>query len=312
MMIIYPLLQAAEDQVTASGLAQEYAGFLAYIGIFGALGFRWLVLSRTGAPADAAMPDEAVRASLRPADSGAAGVGVIGAIFLFVSLLMSVSARAADKGITFGTALAATSGRGTGSFVFAFLFLVLFAVAMKRVRIAWILAAAVGIAYTFRSITSGTWTGLINPLHETAAGLWIGTLFVMVVVGLPVILRSSSASEQRGSLVAEMVTNFSPVAIGASLLLVITGVTTAWRHLKYVAALWTTSYGYALDIKLVFVAIVVALGAWNWKRMRPKLGTEVAAHEIRRSASRELFFAALVLVVTGVLVSLPSPRLPHP
>lgn len=309
-MIIYPLLQAAEDSITASGLALEYAGFLAYFGVFGALGFRWLVLLRT----DAAGPgsDGATSASLGLAEIGAARIGVIGALFMLLNLFMGLSARAASKGITFSAAFTAGGNKTLISFGFALLFLVLFAVAIKRVRAAWIVAALVGIAYALQGITSGKWTSLINPLHEVAASLWIGTLFVLVVAGLPAVLRSDLPTERRGALVADMVASFSPVAIGASLLLVITGITTAWRHLKFVAALWTTPYGYALDIKLLLVATVIALGAWNWRRMRPQLGSEQAGRSIHRSAMRELFFAGLVLLVTGVLVSLPSPRLPIP
>lgn len=313
MLTIHPLLQAAEAHITASRLALEYAGFLAYFGVFGALGFRWLVLLRTGArQPDAAGLDGAVATSLESAEVGSARVGVIGALFMLLNLLMDISANATDKGISFASALIAGGTRNTVPFVFALLFLVSFAVAMKRVRAAWTIAALAGVAYAFQRIISGKWTALVNPLHEVAASLWLGTLFVLVVAGLPAILRGAIPNERRGALVADMIANFSTVAIGAASLLVITGVTTAWRHLKFVAALWTTSYGYALDVKLVIVAIVVALGAWNWRRMRPRLGSEAAAHEIRRSATRELCFAALVLVVTGVLVSLPGPRLPHP
>jgi putative copper export protein len=93
--------------------------------------------------------------------------------------------------------------------------------------------------------------------------------------------------------------------------LAISGVVTAWRHLKYVAALWTTSYGFALIVKLCVVVIVLALGAWNWRRVRPSLGTEAATGALRRSATAELAFAGLVLLITSVLVSLPSPKLPH-
>ncbi|HEV2641836.1 MAG TPA: CopD family protein, partial [Candidatus Elarobacter sp.] len=109
-----------------------------------------------------------------------------------------------------------------------------------------------------------------------------------------------------------LVARFSPVALWAAAILGISGVITAWRHLKFVAALWTTPYGYALDIKLALVAIVLGLGAWNWRRMSPRLGAEAAAHEMRRSATAELTFAAIVLAVTAVLVSLPAPKLPHP
>jgi hypothetical protein len=46
--------------------------------------------------------------------------------------------------------------------------------------------------------------------------------------------------------------------------------------------------------------------------MRPLLGSEDAATALRRSARKELTAAALVLVVTAILVSLPSPRPPRP
>jgi putative copper export protein len=62
--------------------------------------------------------------------------------------------------------------------------------------------------------------------------------------------------------------------------------------------------------KLVVVGVVLGLGAWNWRRVRPSLGTEGGALKIRRSASTELAFAALVLLLTAILVSTPSPKLP--
>ena len=313
MLTQYTLLQAAEIHITASGLATEYAGFLAYFGVFGALGFRWLVLRRTAArQPEIGATGSPVAPLLQSAEIGAARIGVIGAFFMLLNLLMALSARASDKGISFGSAIAAGGGRTMVAFLFIAVFLLSFVLAIRRVRAGWIIAALAGVIYALQGILSGRWTSLVNPLHEVAASLWIGTLFVVVVAGLPAILRSTLSSERRGALVADLIGDFSPVAIGAALLLVITGITTAWRHLKFVAALWTTPYGYALDVKLLVVATVVALGAWNWRRMRPRLGAEQAAHELRRSARAELFFASLVLVVTGVLVSLPSPRLPHP
>jgi putative copper export protein len=58
------------------------------------------------------------------------------------------------------------------------------------------------------------------------------------------------------------------------------------------------------------VAAVVALGYWNWRRVKPRLGDEVAARELHVSARSELVVAAVVLLVTGILVSIPSPKLP--
>jgi hypothetical protein len=44
--------------------------------------------------------------------------------------------------------------------------------------------------------------------------------------------------------------------------------------------------------------------------MTPRLGDESAAHSLRRSARAELSFAALVLIVTGVLLGIPAPKAP--
>lgn len=56
------------------------------------------------------------------------------------------------------------------------------------------------------------------------------------------------------------------------------------------------------------VAGVIALGAYNWRKQRPKLGTEAGAIALRGTATRELLLAGLVLLITSVLVSLPSPE----
>ena len=118
----------------------------------------------------------------------------------------------------------------------------------------------------------------------------------------------TSLAAEHARLVADLVNSFSPLALTASTIVAITGATTAWLHLKRISALWTTSYGLALMVKLVLVLIVVVLGAWNWKRVRPALAKEGSELTIRRSATMELAFAALVLIATSVLVTLPSPK----
>jgi putative copper export protein len=105
-----------------------------------------------------------------------------------------------------------------------------------------------------------------------------------------------------------LVNSFSPLALTAASVVALTGLTTAWMHLKRVSSLWTTGYGITLVIKLIFVLIVVVLGAWNWRRVRPSLGEEGTELTIRRSATMELTFGALVLLCTAVLVTLPSPH----
>jgi putative copper export protein len=109
-----------------------------------------------------------------------------------------------------------------------------------------------------------------------------------------------------------MVHSFSPLALSAAPVLVLFGVIIAWEHLHVLSNLWSSPYGIALIVKLCLVAIVFALGAWNWKRQRPTLGGESAALAIRRSATSEVAAAAFVLAATAVLLSIPAPRAPKP
>ncbi len=135
-----------------------------------------------------------------------------------------------------------------------------------------------------------------------------GTLFVLVVAGLSALLVHEPTRQRRGAIAADMVNGFSPLALSMGGVVVLFGSITAWRHLHRLSNLWSTPYGDALIVKLIFVAIVFALGAWNWRRQRPMLGAESAAVAIRRSAIAELTIAGIVLVITAIIVSLPSPK----
>ena len=77
------------------------------------------------------------------------------------------------------------------------------------------------------------------------------------------------------------------------------------------AALWSTSYGVTLCLKLLVVLAVVAVGAWNWRRIGPALETDSNSGQLRRLSFAELAFGGIVPLITAVLVLLPSPNLPR-
>jgi putative copper export protein len=293
------LFQQGEEPFSFAQPFHELFGFLAWFALFGALGFHFFVLRRARGLDPAAG---------RTADARAARIGLAGAIVALVSLAFNV-ARNRDH-LPFLEALQRGGGRLWTPL--ACLVLLALAFACWRWPGAWVVAGLAGLAFALRNLASGRWTAMVNPFHELAASLWIGSLFVLVAAGLPAVLRNVQPAERRAPLVAELVARFSNLALAAAALLGVTGVVTAWRHLKFVAALWTTSYGYAFDAKMVVVFLVVALGAWNWRRMRPRLETPGAVDALRRSAGAELALAGIVLMITAVLVSLPTPQLPHP
>jgi len=149
-------------------------------------------------------------------------------------------------------------------------------------------------------------TVVADVIHIVAGSLWLGSLAVIMVVGVSAALKTPD-SIRPGSRVASMINAFSPIALTCGGLIVFTGVIASLYHLKPLSALWTTPYGAALLFKLVFIMILFAAGAWNWRRMKPRLTGDDAISPMRSSATLELLLAAVVLGVTAILVALELP-----
>lgn len=289
-----PLLQWPEP-------ALQLFGFIGQFLAAGAIGFRYFALRHVRADADSAIYDPAARR--------AAIMGAVGVLVSLGLMFMQLPALATRRHTTVG---ALVTGDAMTGMQLGFLLVALlgFALASARVQAGWAFAVAGVVAGSLRAVFVGKWMSLINPVHVLAAGLWIGTLFVLVLAGLVPVMTRADLRERRGAIAADLVNGFSPLALSMGGVVVLFGAITAWRHLHVLSALWTTPYGYALIAKLCFVAMVFALGAWNWRRQRPTLGSDTAAASIRRSSSAELSVAGIVLLITAILVSLPSPKDP--
>lgn len=144
-----------------------------------------------------------------------------------------------------------------------------------------------------------------DGMHVIGAGGWLGSLLIMVTIGIAAALRLPAAD--RGRAVADLVNAFSPTALVFAGIAVATGVFAAWIHLGTVPALWQTRYGLTLLLKLGVLSLVIGAGAYNWLRVKPGLGDADGARRIRRSAAAELMIGVLVLAVTAVLVATPTP-----
>jgi putative copper export protein len=128
-------------------------------------------------------------------------------------------------------------------------------------RVAWIAAALASLAAVMTVPLLGHAAGstarlALHAAHILGAGLWLGTLGVLVLVPGP--------PEDRGALLRA----FSPLALTGAALVIPTGVTAAWLYLGSVPALWTTPYGRALTVKVALVAATMGCGYWNWQRFR--------------------------------------------
>lgn len=153
---------------------------------------------------------------------------------------------------------------------------------------------------------AGAWGYPLDMLHLLGAGTWIGTLGVLTATSLVPLSRVTDAS--RGRLVAGLVHAFHPVALTGAGVTVLAGTALSLRYLQgSLSGLWTSSWGRTLLIKLVLLGVVAAIGAWNARVLRRRLGSDESARPMTRSAAAELVVALGVLLATAALVALPLP-----
>jgi putative copper export protein len=186
-------------------------------------------------------------------------------------------------------------------------------VARRRLPVGWAVTAvaaaliALGAALGGHAGAADQFTSFAvadDALHVLGASGWLGGLFWVVAVGMFPLRDVSDDSTHR---IATLVRSFSPVALWCAGLAALSGVVSAWLRIGSVSALATTSYGQVLVLKLALVAAAAGFGFYNWRHLRPALGSDPATARLRRSATRELVVAAAIVLVTAVLVGLPTP-----
>jgi putative copper export protein len=278
----------------------ELIQFVGWFLSVGAIGFRFGVVRRIRG-----MTDDARQ--ILAADK-AAMLGVLGVILLFVSYLGAPLLESLSNHQAFSSALPKNRGPFEVRMTLLAIALVGFLLVRGSAALGWSLAALGVVIAVLFPLYTGRGAGKVNAVHVFAASTWLGTLLVLTIVGVRGLIGRQPSGTPRATLVADLVNSFSPLALTAASIVALSGLTTAWMHLKRISSLWTTSYGITLMIKLVFVLIVVSLGAWNWRRVRPSLGDVGTEETIRRSSTMELAFGAIVLICTAVLVTLPSPH----
>ncbi|MBI3792037.1 MAG: CopD family protein [Gemmatimonadetes bacterium] len=291
--------------------------FVAIIVLLGVLSLRLVVLPRIRR-LDGDRDDVMAAALSRMFAFALAAIGAIGAA--------TVARLAAQHAAMFGTeehwsrttigALLLQSGWGRGWWLALAGALAGWGATGARARrhgVAWpVLAAATGALVVSLSLSGHPAAAeqpilavAIDALHVIGAGGWVGSLGMLMVIAVPVALRSPDAESHR--YVARLVTAFSPTALAFAAVAALTGTLAAWRNIGSLAALWSSSYGQLLLAKLALLSVAAGTGAYNWKRVLPGLGTAPATHRLQRSASVELAAACVVLIVTAVLVATPMP-----
>lgn len=192
--------------------------------------------------------------------------------------------------------------------VAAFLAVIAFSIAIPRVRFAWLIASLAALGLAFAPALAGHAGAsarfpaamiLTDFLHVVGAASWLGNLACVMLIGVPIIVRAGG--EDRWQRVSALVNTFSPIALASATVVVLSGVIAAAVHLERLSALWSTTYGRVLLLKVAVVLVTLAVGAYNFRRVQPQLVREEGAGRLRQSATVELATATLVLFITGFL-----------
>src|SRR5438093_1453799 len=177
----------------------------------------------------------------------------------------------------------------------------------------FVLEAAIllaGITVSSHAVGSGPAAAVLDWLHLLGTSLWIGGLAPLWLV-----LRHAPAAD-RASVARILVPRFSRLAAMAVGILLVTGVYSALVHVGSLPALTVTPYGRTLLVKLLFVIIAVALGAYHRFVMRPRLeGPQPADHAPRaflRSLAAEAVLGAVILLAVALLTITPPAAVTMP
>ena len=170
-------------------------------------------------------------------------------------------------------------------------------------------AAALGgtVGFTGHAAGADAYVSMViaaHGLHVLAAGLWLGTLAMILAITRP---AGAPAEPDRHEHLARVIDRFSPQAVVSVAVLATTGVVAAWQHVGDLQSLFTP-YGFVLVAKVVAFGAAGLCGLYNWRVARPSLAVhpDGAAH-LRSIASLELICGFCALVLTSVLTSMPMP-----
>jgi copper transport protein len=161
----------------------------------------------------------------------------------------------------------------------------------------WLVPAGLaGTAVTIAAAGHAAAAGLVDlgvdALHALTAGLWVGGLAALVVLGRSVEPRTLH--------------RFSTLAMASVLTLIVTGTLNSLRQLDAVEQLWLTRYGLTLAVKLILVAGALTAAAVSRRRLQQK---QVPLRSVRVEAA----LTVAVLAITALLsMTAPPPQAAEP
>jgi len=152
-----------------------------------------------------------------------------------------------------------------------------------------------------------------DALHVLSGAVWVGGIACLLFV-LPGATRQLEGAE-RSRLLLSTLARFSPVALGAVVVIAATGVIQAYIDVRTFYALFHTTYGALVIVKVLALATLIGFGWVNRERVIPTLRQLVGDGDspggigalARRTMRGEFVLMLCVFGVTAALISYAPP-----
>ena len=147
-----------------------------------------------------------------------------------------------------------------------------------------------------------TFSTFVLWLHLSAIAVWVGGLFTVSFVSVPVLRAGVDSPTDAARLAAMMLRRFQRISREIILLILLTGMFNVINAGMARGFNFSDSYILTLLVKLSLFVTIVAVQAWQSLRLAPALGT-VANHPTGEDTARlhrRLMLTSLINLVLGV------------
>ncbi len=238
-----------------------------------------------------------------------AGIGAgMAAVASFVLLILLAGDRVGGGFVagSHGDALQAVLSTRPGALTFAVLLatalgaLVAEAGALRPLAIIPLAAAAILTAVHGHSGTSGHWWApVVDSIHLLGAAAWVGALAHLVLV----VWRAPDRAAAR----ALAIRRYSRLALPTVLIILASGVLTAFGEFRSVGSAFHSGYGQTLIVKSALVLAALGVAAASRLLALPA-NPGIKLPLLRRLTLSEILLLVGVLAAVGLLVNLAPPR----
>jgi putative copper resistance protein D len=166
------------------------------------------------------------------------------------------------------------------------------------------------LAWAGHGRETSVWHLFADLLHLLVAGLWPSGLLPFALL-LKKLRRSSDPTQAH--LTAILVRRFPALSLGSVSLLTLTGFVNSWYLVGSFSNLFQQPYGRWLLAKIILFGIIIAIGAVNLLRLKPRISDEAlhpqaaktAAGWLQFNVQSEWFLSIIVVIIIAVLGIMP-------